>query len=959
MSGISTGVGAISGINTGQLIEQLLSIEARPRTSAQNRIKTLQTSQAAYLDLNTRLATLRSAAQAFSVNRTFDSARSTSSNADVLTGAATAGAASGVYQFVVDRLVSTQQILSRGFVDSGTTAIGASQFIVESARGRIDSDTSLSVLNGGNGIARGRILVTDSSGGSATVDLSRVETVGDVLSTINGTTGIHVNARVEGDHLVVTDAAGGTGTLTIASASGYTTAASLGIAGTASAPGSAGSITGTQINRVGGSTTLNALNDGLGVSIGGTISASATPDFEITSRDGGAVIGVDLGNQYTTDTNGALVLTTPAVTDLQGVIDRINNAAGNGGRVVASVNAAGTGLQLTDTTAGTGTLSVAEVATGRTAADLGILGSAASATLSGTRLIAGLNSTLVSNLNGGRGLTDATFTVKDRAGTTHNFSFAVPGSVTDLISQFNTQTGGAVTLELDSTGTGLVARDTTGGGGTLTIGGAGATELVIAASGDADGVVQSARLQHRWVSGNTRVETLNNGRGIGTGTFEIVNSMAQRYTFNIDSSVATVDDLLRKINQPGNGLRARVNDNGDGILVEEFGVSGGSAITIRDTSNTVAKNLNIAGTATGTGAANRIDGSNERVITFLPADTLTQVITKINDANAGISASLVNDGSPGRPYRLQISSRSSGLSGAFTLDSGGLDMGFTTLSQAQNARVLYGSGDPAQALLFSSSTNTITGVIGNVTLTAKSVSATPVSITIDRDGEAIEKAVNDFVKAFNDLTNKIDAQSTYDVASNKRGTLLGDSVAQTLRASLYATVTGGPKNVSGRYQNFAQVGLTVGRDGQLSVNLDKLRQAIATDPQAVEDLFAAKTAGSTVASQQVLDSGGVAIPGVTVRNTAAAGFTSQGIGELLGALADSYIASVTGTLTRATKTLDDQIQAQNKLITNINTRLEARRAYYQNKFSAMETALAKLQGQSSALTSLSSLSFGG
>ena len=250
-------------------------------------------------------------------------------------------------------------------------------------------------------------------------------------------------------------------------------------------------------------------------------------------------------------------------------------------------------------------------------------------------------------------------------------------------------------------------------------------------------------------------------------------------------------------------------------------------------------------------------------------------------------------------------------------------------------------------------------MIGNVTLTAKSVSATPVSITIDRDGEAIEKAVNDFVKAFNDLTNKIDAQSTYDVASNKRGTLLGDSVAQTLRASLYATVTGGPKNVSGRYQNFAQVGLTVGRDGQLSVNLDKLRQAIATDPQAVEDLFAAKTAGSTVASQQVLDSGGVAIPGVTVRNTAAAGFTSQGIGELLGALADSYIASVTGTLTRATKTLDDQIQAQNKLITNINTRLEARRAYYQNKFSAMETALAKLQGQSSALTSLSSLSFGG
>ena len=38
MSGITSTVGLISGIDTGSLIEQLLQIEARPRTLAQQRL---------------------------------------------------------------------------------------------------------------------------------------------------------------------------------------------------------------------------------------------------------------------------------------------------------------------------------------------------------------------------------------------------------------------------------------------------------------------------------------------------------------------------------------------------------------------------------------------------------------------------------------------------------------------------------------------------------------------------------------------------------------------------------------------------------------------------------------------------------------------------------------------------------------------------------------------------------
>ncbi len=86
MSGISTGVGLISGIDTASLINQILSIEARPKTYAQARVFGLQMQQTAYLDLNTRLNALKSAATKFRTSKSLQTKLATSSDAAVLTG---------------------------------------------------------------------------------------------------------------------------------------------------------------------------------------------------------------------------------------------------------------------------------------------------------------------------------------------------------------------------------------------------------------------------------------------------------------------------------------------------------------------------------------------------------------------------------------------------------------------------------------------------------------------------------------------------------------------------------------------------------------------------------------------------------------------------------------------------------------------------------------------------------
>jgi flagellar capping protein FliD len=52
MGGITSSVGIFSGINSASLIDQLLAIEARPKTLAQNRMVQIQGQQAAYLDIS-------------------------------------------------------------------------------------------------------------------------------------------------------------------------------------------------------------------------------------------------------------------------------------------------------------------------------------------------------------------------------------------------------------------------------------------------------------------------------------------------------------------------------------------------------------------------------------------------------------------------------------------------------------------------------------------------------------------------------------------------------------------------------------------------------------------------------------------------------------------------------------------------------------------------------------------
>ena len=952
MSGITTGIGLFSGIDTGSLIDQLLQIAARPRQLVEQRMIQLQVKQSAYLDINTSLNALKSAASVFRTGSVFQTKQAISSDPDTLIASASKTAAPGSYNFVVDRLVSTQQMLSRGFADFDVSGLNAGSWSFEPQEARLDRDVALASLNGGVGIDRGNLIIQDSDGSTATIDLSRAATVNEVLDAINANTSINVTASVDGDHFVLEGAA------SVTSGSGSTTAESLGLdSGSASLSGT--TLTGGTVYEMSSDTALSALNDGNGVGYG-TDSGVTRYDFAMfVDMDGAGgddpiEVRVNIGAKYEFDDENNFNEIATRVTTVGGVVDRINEAlsAADG---VTSVSASidPSGRIVLDADPGV-ELTITDKANGTSARDLGLLGTSTGG-LTGERVLAGLNTTLLANLNGGSGLSGDALDFTLRDGNALSISgLSSQTTMAGLVKAINDDAtnAGRITAELNSNGTKLVLTDTTGGSGALHIGGDAAAELGVEtdAAGVAANSVTGSNLQHRYISESTLLSSLNDGQGIGTGSFRITGPNGGVVEISVGSGTETLGHIINKINESTLDITARINDTGDGIIIEEDTSGGGPPgplqIKIEDISGSTAKSLRLLGEAEGTDAENVINGSFETTIEFDATDTLKDVMKKINDSNAGVAVSSINDGTGVNSFHLSLVSRQSGTAGRFIMDTGDFNLGLSTLDRGNDARVFFGSSDPASAVLLSSSSNTLDSVISGVTIDLKAASDEPVTVNVTRDSTAIETKIGAFIDTFNNVLNRISTQTKYIKETDQKGPLLGDGTTIALKNALFSTILSENKGFTDTFDSLAEVGLKVGTGGKLELNKDKFRAALEQDADAVEALFARRELDP---DGNVIDLG----DGITGTDTSSNPVYSElGVIPQIESFVNTYISSIDGVLPRKNRSLDDQIKLQQSRIALMNKGLENKRSKLEAQFVAMEKAIAQMQSQQSALSSI-------
>jgi flagellar hook-associated protein 2 len=250
--------------------------------------------------------------------------------------------------------------------------------------------------------------------------------------------------------------------------------------------------------------------------------------------------------------------------------------------------------------------------------------------------------------------------------------------------------------------------------------------------------------------------------------------------------------------------------------------------------------------------------------------------------------------------------------------------------------------------------------INGVEFTAKQKTATdtPVTFSSTADVDGIMDTIVKFVDKYNEVIDKIKTktnESKYrDYAplttaqkkdmdeddiklweeKAKSGTLRNDSVLSGVLTKMRSDISGSVSGTSG-FTQLSQIGITTTSNyldgGKLTIDEDKLRAAIAENPNAIYELFQKSGDTSTTSNQGIAQRLRASLKTAMNDITAKAGKTSS--------------VNNTFTIGKLLNNYTDQITRYEDKLTAIENR-------YYAKFTAMESAISKANSQSAYLTNM-------
>ncbi len=261
-------------------------------------------------------------------------------------------------------------------------------------------------------------------------------------------------------------------------------------------------------------------------------------------------------------------------------------------------------------------------------------------------------------------------------------------------------------------------------------------------------------------------------------------------------------------------------------------------------------------TLTGTGTITITTGSKDPITVTIGSsnNTLIGVRNAINNANAGVTASIINDGSA-TPYRLLITANDTGTANSFTITdnlSGGQSLGLTQMQAASDAEFTV------NGVNITKSSNSVSDVISGVTIALKAVTTSSVTLHVEKDIDSIVDALNKLVSSYNEVNSYINSQFTYNSATKSAGVLAGDSTLRRIQSTLQNQVIQSVANRFTSYRVASQVGLKFNRDGSLTLDETQLRSALSTNFTGVAALFlgdGTPSGSATVSDSRVMYNG--------------------------------------------------------------------------------------------------------
>jgi flagellar hook-associated protein 2 len=319
-------------------------------------------------------------------------------------------------------------------------------------------------------------------------------------------------------------------------------------------------------------------------------------------------------------------------------------------------------------------------------------------------------------------------------------------------------------------------------------------------------------------------------------------------------------------------------------------------------------------------------GTGSSVSINVTDGSLDGIASAINAAKAGVTASVVTDGSGNAVLSLK---GTTGTTQAFTLTADDSTSALKQFNVGVGAPMtLTGTAANAQltvdGVTVQRSSNTVSDLISGVKLQLNAVTSGPVSLTSTRPTSSIAQAVGDFIDSYNQVY-----ASAKGLTDASTGDLKSDLAAKTLLRSLQTltTKTLVSNTGTGAPSTLAQIGVSTNRDGTLSVDTKTLNSALAAYPDEVEAMFA-PTTGNAIGLSSTL----------TGISLAAASSTTG-----LGASTTRY--------TKAQTDLTDQQTQISTLSDAMSTRLTQQFATMNSKVAAYKSTQTFLENQIKAWNS--------
>ena len=321
-------------------------------------------------------------------------------------------------------------------------------------------------------------------------------------------------------------------------------------------------------------------------------------------------------------------------------------------------------------------------------------------------------------------------------------------------------------------------------------------------------------------------------------------------------------------------------------------------------------------------------------ISISATDTIEDVADAINDADAGVQAAVIFDGTN---YYLTLTAEDSGkanvinlmvtdIDGDNTDNTNGLSRlvyhegGTTNLEETQDAKdsIIYVDGVED----IYRSTNTIDDVIEGVTITLKDVHADPPNesdtLAVSRNTSTVVSAVNGFVSAYNNVLDFFEDYQEYDQETETAAVLFGDSTTTMIRNRLANRVADMVPGVES-FDRLADLGVTLNDEGELEVDSSTLNDALDDHFDDVLQFFTQTTEGS------------------------------EGFGVRMVDALEGFLDSYDGILTARTSGIEDSIDDIQDKVESLTARMLESETRLRARFNALEALLGVYQATSDYL----------